>query len=101
MAYQGKFGIHFAIHQPGYVDMPASDLVALAAKAAEEGFSHVWINDNFKARHTFSVLAAIAGQAKCDLGTLVTYPYARNPMDLATAFGTIAELLSGRELTVG
>ena len=101
MAYQGKFGVHFAIHQPGYVDHAASDLVDLAETAVTRGFDHVWMNDNFKARHTYSLLAAVASRALCGLGTLVTYPYARNPMDMATAFGTIAELLRGRELTVG
>jgi alkanesulfonate monooxygenase SsuD/methylene tetrahydromethanopterin reductase-like flavin-dependent oxidoreductase (luciferase family) len=101
MAYQGKFGIHFAIHQPVYVGRSASELLSLAERAAELGFGHVWINDNFKARHTYSLLAAIAGRVGCGLGTLVTYPYARNPMDMATAFGTIAELLGDQELTVG
>jgi 5,10-methylenetetrahydromethanopterin reductase len=101
MAYQGKFGIHFAIHQPSWVDQSASDLLQLAEVAAARGFEHVWINDNFKARHTYSLLAAIASQVPCALGTLVTYPYARNPMDMATAFGTIGELLNGRELTIG
>ena len=101
MAYQGTFGIHFAIHQPGYVDYSATQIVALAESAAAQGFDHVWINDNFKARHTYSLLAAIASRAACGLGTLVTYPYARNPMDMATAFGTVAELLDDRELTVG
>ena len=101
MAYHGTFGIHFAIHQPRWVDQPASELVALAEHAASSGFRHVWINDNFKARHTYSLLAAIAARASVGLGTLVTYPYARNPMDMATAFGTIAELLNGNELTVG
>jgi hypothetical protein len=51
MAYQGQFGVHFAIHQPGYVDLSAADLVGLAKRAADEGFDHVWINDNFKAKH--------------------------------------------------
>ena len=101
MAYQGPFGIHFAIHQPGWVDHSASELVALAECAATSGFKHIWVNDNFKARHTYSLLAAIASRVPCGLGTLVTYPYARNPMDMATAFGTIAELMNGRELTVG
>ena len=101
MTYRGTFGVHFAIHQPGYVEYSAPQLVALAESAAAQGFEHVWINDNFKARHTYSLLAAIASRAPCGLGTLVTYPYARNPMDLATAFGTIAELLDDRELTVG
>ena len=101
MKFNGKFGIHFAIHQPGWVDQPATDLVSLAEAAVESGFEHVWMNDNFKARHTYSLLSAVAMRARCGVGTLVTYPYARNPMDMATAFGTIAELLSGRELTVG
>jgi 5,10-methylenetetrahydromethanopterin reductase len=101
MAYKGQFGIHFAIHQPGYVDLSATDLVSLAKTASDQGFAHVWINDNFKARHTFGLLAAIAAHVECSLGTLVTYPYVRNPMDVATAFGTIAELLKGRELTAG
>ena len=101
MTYQGTFGVHFAIHQPGYVDFSAPKLVALAQSASDHGFERVWINDNFKARHTYSLLAAIAARGVCGLGTLVTYPYARNPMDLATAFGTIAELLDDREFTVG
>jgi 5,10-methylenetetrahydromethanopterin reductase len=101
MAYQGRFGIHFAIHQPGWVECSASELLGIAESAAESGFEHIWINDNFKARHTYSLLAAIASRLRTGLGTLVTYPYARNPMDMATAFGTIAELMRGGELTVG
>lgn len=101
MAYQGTFGVHFAIHQPRWVDHTASELLALAEYAAASGVSHIWINDNFKARHTYSLLAAIAARVPCGLGTLVTYPYARNPLDMAGAFGTLAELLRGQELTVG
>ena len=67
MAYQGQFGVHFAIHQPGYVDYPATELVALAKSAVDHGFEHVWINDNFKARHTYSLLAAIAVHSECGL----------------------------------
>ncbi len=101
MAYQGTFGVHFPIHQPRWVDHAASDLVALAERAAEGGFRSIWINDNFKARHTYSLMAAIAARLPVGLGTLITYPYARNPMDMATAFGTIAELVADQEVTVG
>jgi len=101
MAYQGTFGVHFAIHQPRWVDHSAAELLGLAETAVSSGFEHVWINDNFKARHTYSLLAAIASRLPVGVGTLVTYPYARNPMDMATAFGTIAELLNDKELTVG
>ncbi|MGH9785902.1 MAG: LLM class flavin-dependent oxidoreductase, partial [Terriglobia bacterium] len=94
------FGIHFAIHQPGWVSLTAAELVSLAEQAAATGVERIWVNDNFKARHTYSLLSAMAARIPCALGTLVTYPYARNPMDMATAFGTIAEL-SGKELAVG
>src|SRR5712692_10850724 len=101
MAYQGTFGVHFPIHQPGWLEMSASRIVELAAHAADHGFQTVWVNDNFKARHTFSVLAAMAARCPIGLATLVTHPYARNPMDLATAIGTVAELLGERPLRVG
>jgi len=100
LAYQGSFGVHFAIHQPRWIDYSATELLGFADSAQASGFEHVWINDNFKARHTFSLLAALASKLRVGLGTLVTYPYARNPMDMATAFGTIAEILEGGELTI-
>src|SRR5215207_6286933 len=101
LSYQGTFGIHFPIHQPLWVDHGAVDLLRLADYAVETGFRAIWINDNFKARHTSSLLAAIAARLPVDLGTLVTYPFARNPVDLATAVGTIAELLADHEVRIG
>jgi|GEM_PF-6603605 alkanesulfonate monooxygenase SsuD/methylene tetrahydromethanopterin reductase-like flavin-dependent oxidoreductase (luciferase family) len=101
MAYQGTFGVHFPIHQPGWLTMSAARIVELAQHAAGHGFQTVWVNDNFKARHTFSVLSAMAARVPIGLATLVTHPYARNPMDLATAIGTVAELLGERPLRVG
>ena len=35
------------------------------------------------------------------LGTAVTVPYFRNPVDLAMAFATISELMDGREISLG
>lgn len=101
MAYQGSFGIHLPIHQPGWLDLSASQLLDLATLAVDAGFQTLWVNDNFKARHTFSLLGAMAARLPVGLATLVTHPYARNPMDLATALGTIAELLGDRPLRVG
>ena len=67
MTFHGTFGIHFAIHQPRWVDHSASELIGFAEFAAECGFRHIWINDNFKARHTYSLLAAIAARIEsCD-----------------------------------
>jgi alkanesulfonate monooxygenase SsuD/methylene tetrahydromethanopterin reductase-like flavin-dependent oxidoreductase (luciferase family) len=62
MAYTGTFGIHFPIHQPGWVDRTAPAYVDLAGQAEAAGFETVWVNDNFKARHTFSLLAAMAAR---------------------------------------
>lgn len=101
MGFQGKFGIHFPIHQPGWIKYSSSDLLRLAKEAAGNGFECIWINDNFKARHTYSLMAAIASQFPVSLGTLVTHPFARNPADVATALGTIAELMDHKELKVG
>lgn len=101
MAYQGTFGVHFPIHQPGWLDMSARRIVELAKHAAEHGFDTIWVNDNFKARHTFSLLAAISASCPVNLATLVTYPYARNPMDLASAISTVVELLGERPLKIG
>ncbi len=101
MCYQGTFGIHFPIHQPLWVDHVATDLLRLAEYAVDAGFQAIWINDNFKARHTYSLMAAVAARCPVELGTLVTYPFARNPIDMATALGTVAELLGDREVRIG
>jgi alkanesulfonate monooxygenase SsuD/methylene tetrahydromethanopterin reductase-like flavin-dependent oxidoreductase (luciferase family) len=101
MAFQGTYGVHLPIHQPGWLDMSARRILELARHAAGHGFDTIWVNDNFKARHTFSLLAAISVSCPINLATLVTDPYARNPMDLATAMGTVAELLGERPLKIG
>ena len=62
MAYTGTFGIHFPIHQPGWLELTAPAYVDLAGRAQVAGFETVWANDNFKARHTFSLLGAVAAR---------------------------------------
>ncbi|MEO8908086.1 MAG: LLM class flavin-dependent oxidoreductase, partial [Microbacteriaceae bacterium] len=66
-----------------------------------EVFDIVWVQDQVLARNVYTLLGALA-QAGCGVGTNVTYPIGRNPIEMASAFATVAELMQdGRELVVG
>jgi 5,10-methylenetetrahydromethanopterin reductase len=45
--------------------------------------------------------AAIVARLPVKLGTAVTVPYFRNPVDLAMAFATLSELTNGQEISLG
>jgi alkanesulfonate monooxygenase SsuD/methylene tetrahydromethanopterin reductase-like flavin-dependent oxidoreductase (luciferase family) len=61
----------------------------------------VWVQDQMLARNVYVLLGALA-QAGCGVGANVTYPIGRNPIEMASAAATIAELVpEGRELVVG
>ena len=61
----------------------------------------VWVQDQMLARNVYSLLGALA-QAGCGVGTNVTYPIGRNPIEMASATATIGELVpGGREVIVG
>jgi hypothetical protein len=64
------------------------------------GFSQVWTNDNLEYR-VLASSAAIVARLPVKLGTAVTVPYFRNPVDLAMAFATMSELMDGREISLG
>jgi alkanesulfonate monooxygenase SsuD/methylene tetrahydromethanopterin reductase-like flavin-dependent oxidoreductase (luciferase family) len=78
----------------------ARELVALAQRLAPV-FDTVWVQDQMLARNVYALLGAMA-QAGCGIGTGVTYPTGRNPIEMASAVATIGELLApGREVDVG
>src|SRR5262245_6761062 len=53
------------------------------------------------ARNVYALLGALA-QAGCGVGTAVTYPVGRNPIEMASAVATIGELVpDDREIVVG
>lgn len=61
----------------------------------------VWVEDQMLARNVYALLAAIA-EAGCGVGTGVTYPVGRNPIEMASAVATIGELVpDDREIVVG
>lgn len=64
-------------------------------------FDVLWVQDQMLARNTYALLGALA-HAGCGVGTGVTYPIGRNPIEMASAAATIAELLPpDRQLVVG
>jgi len=61
----------------------------------------VWVEDQMLARNVYALLSALA-QAGCGVGTNVTYPVGRNPIEMASAVATIGELVpDDREIVVG
>ena len=97
--YAGEFGLQFTLHiASGY---RAPEVVDLARRAHARGFAQVWVNDNLRYRQQYVVLTAIAAQVPIRVGTAVTVPYFRNPVDLADTLATLSELTDGREVSVG
>jgi alkanesulfonate monooxygenase SsuD/methylene tetrahydromethanopterin reductase-like flavin-dependent oxidoreductase (luciferase family) len=61
----------------------------------------VWVQDQMLARNVYTLLGALA-HAGCGVGTNVTYPVGRNPIEMASATATTAELVpADREVLVG
>jgi alkanesulfonate monooxygenase SsuD/methylene tetrahydromethanopterin reductase-like flavin-dependent oxidoreductase (luciferase family) len=101
--YSGEIGIHYPLHVLNRFSLP--ELIRLAESAYQTmgkwGFSQVWTNDNLEYRSVLASSAAIVARLPVKLGTAVTVPYFRNPVDLAMAFATISELMEGREISLG
>jgi 5,10-methylenetetrahydromethanopterin reductase len=101
--FTGEIGIHYPLHVLNRYSLP--ELIALAERAlqtlGQAGFSQVWTNDNLEYRSVLASSAAIVARVPVKLGTAVTVPYFRNPVDLAMAFATISELTDGREISLG
>ena len=57
--------------------------------------------DHLTYENVFVILAAIIGQTNAHVGTSVTHPWARTPVDLASSFAALAHLAGDRGITVG
>src|ERR1044071_8758665 len=101
--FTGEVGIHYPLHVLNRYSLP--ELIGLAAHAAQSlapfGFTRVWTNDNLEYRSVLASSAAILARLPVKLGTAVTVPYFRNPVDLAMSFATMSELADGREISLG
>lgn len=61
----------------------------------------VWVQDQMLARNVYALAAALASHG-CGVGTNVTYAVARNPIEMASAAATIAELVpADRDVVLG
>jgi 5,10-methylenetetrahydromethanopterin reductase len=75
--------------------------ILAVGRALREVADTVWVQDQMLARNVFVLLAALANEG-CGVGTNVTHPFGRNPIEMASAAATIGELLpEGREMTMG
>jgi len=78
----------------------AGELVAMGERLRDV-VDLVWVQDQMLARNVYVLLAGLA-QAGCGVGTNVTYPVGRNPIEMAASIATITELLDdGREFVLG
>lgn len=76
------------------------ELVELGRRLSDV-FDVVWVQDQMLARNVYPLLGALA-HAGCGVGTNVTYPIGRNPIDIASAAATIGELIpDDREIVIG
>lgn len=86
-----KFGIEFVPHKP------VGEVVELAKRAEEAGFSHCWITDHYNNRNVYTFLTEVAGSTRrIELGPGVTNPYHIHPALTASAIASIDELSGGR-----
>src|SRR5918996_4084123 len=101
--FTGEIGIHYPLHVLNRYSLP--ELIGLAERAwqtlSQGGFSQVWTNDNLEYRSVLASSAAIVARLPVKLGTAITVPYFRNPIDLAAGFATVSELMDGREISLG
>ncbi|MGZ8521309.1 MAG: LLM class flavin-dependent oxidoreductase, partial [Candidatus Binatia bacterium] len=91
-----RFGIQL------YPPCIAPEMAAYAKKAmALFEFDKIWVPDHLTYENVFVILAAIIGQTDAQVGTSVTHPWARTPVDLASSFAALAHLAGDRGVTVG
>src|SRR5579871_194206 len=87
------------LHLPSYRGTSLPHLLQLSQTAQAAGVQQLWVTDNLQSRNVFVVLTALASALKdVKLGTAVLVQYFRNPVDVADAAASIAELMEGREL---
>ncbi|MGI8334454.1 LLM class flavin-dependent oxidoreductase [Actinomadura scrupuli] len=76
-------------------------MVQVAELAARE-FETVWVTDQLQSRSVAAVLGAVAARTGAGVGTAVTFPFGRNPLEQASTMATLAEFMPpGRQVSMG
>jgi 5,10-methylenetetrahydromethanopterin reductase len=91
-----RFGIQF------YPLPAATETAAYAQRAMSQyAFEKIWIPDHLSYENPFVTLAAIIAQTSAHVGTSVTNPRCRTPLDLASSFAALSHLAGEKGITVG
>lgn len=79
---------------------PAATIVRCASLLRDQ-VDTVFLQDQMLARNVYTMLGALASHG-CGVGTNVTWPFGRNPIEMASSAATLAELVpDGRRVTIG
>ena len=91
-----RFGIQL------FPSCTAPELVSCAQRALSQyPFDTVWLPDHLSYENVFVSLAALVTQTSAHVGTSVTHPFGRTPVDLAASFTALSHLAGERGITVG
>ncbi|MEU9546402.1 MULTISPECIES: LLM class flavin-dependent oxidoreductase [Streptomyces] len=72
------------------------------AEVAARTFETIWVTDQMQSRGVGAVLGAIAARTGAGVGTAVTFPFGRNPLEQASTMATLAEFMpAGRQVSMG
>ncbi len=91
-----RFGMQF-------YPLPAAPQTAAYAKRAMSRypFERLWVPDHLTHENPFVTLAAIIAATRAHVGTSVTNPVCRTPVDLAASFSALTHLAGDRSVTAG
>jgi alkanesulfonate monooxygenase SsuD/methylene tetrahydromethanopterin reductase-like flavin-dependent oxidoreductase (luciferase family) len=91
-----RFGMQF-------YPLPDAPKTAAYAKRAmlQHPFERIWVPDHLTHENPFVTLAAILAETRAHVGTSVTNPVCRTPVDLASSFSALAHLAGERSVTAG
>ncbi|MFD5721617.1 LLM class flavin-dependent oxidoreductase [Streptomyces sp. NPDC127036] len=80
----------------------AGPSIVEVAEVAARTFETIWVTDQMQSRGVGAVLGAIAARTGAGVGTAVTFPFGRNPLEQASTMATLAEFMpSGRQVSMG
>nr|ADD73473.1 putative F420-dependent picric acid reductase [Rhodococcus opacus RKJ300 = JCM 13270] len=83
----------------GWADGPQ---MVEVAEIAAGSFETVWLSDQLQSRGVAVLLGAIAARTGVGVGTAVTFPFGRNPLEMASSMATLEEFMpEGRRVTMG
>jgi alkanesulfonate monooxygenase SsuD/methylene tetrahydromethanopterin reductase-like flavin-dependent oxidoreductase (luciferase family) len=79
----------------------SAEAIVRTGRTLRDQVDTVFLQDQMLARNVYTMLGALAVQG-CGVGTNVTWPFGRNPIEMASSAATLSELVpTGRHVTIG